>query len=146
MSEHDLAARTVAGMFARDRASQLLGMEVVETGPGRSTVRMAVRPDMLNGFGIIHGGLTFALADSALAFACNSYGELTVASGAVIDFLAPAREGDVLTAQAQEVSRTKRTGVYDIEVTNQDGLRVAVFRGRSYVIVGKPSVPESGAE
>ena len=127
-------------MYSRDRASQALGMQVVEIGPGRSVLRMAVRDDMVNGHAICHGGLMATLADSSFAFACNSYNELTVASGFSIDIVAPARLGDVLTARCQEVSKAGRTGVYDAELTNQRGERVAVFRGRSYTLKGKPVV------
>jgi acyl-CoA thioesterase len=127
-------------MYGRDRASQALGMHVVEIGPGRSVLRMAVRGDMVNGHDICHGGLMATLADSSFAFACNSYNELTVASGFSIDIVAPARLGDVLTARCQEVSKAGRTGVYDAELTNQRGERVAVFRGRSYTLKGKPVV------
>ena len=127
-------------MYSRDRASQALGMQVVEIGPGRSVLRMAVRDDMVNGHAICHGGLMATLADSSFAFACNSYNELTVASGFSIDIVAPARLGDVLTACCQEVSKAGRTGVYDAEETNQRGERVAVFRGRSYTLKGKPVV------
>ena len=97
---------------------------------------MTVRADMLNGHAICHGGFIFTLADSAFAFACNSYNLTTVASGCTIDFLAPAREGDVLTAVAHERSVSGRTGVYDIEVTNQHGETIALFRGKSYRIKG----------
>jgi acyl-CoA thioesterase len=129
------------GMYANDRATQTLGMQIVEVGPGRAEIRMKVREDMLNGHQTCHGGFIAALADSTFAFACNSYNELTVASGFGIDFVAPAREGDLLTARCAEVSRAGRTGIYDTEVTNQHGDRVAVFRGRSYSIKGKPAVP-----
>lgn len=129
------------GMFASDRASRSLGMEILEMGPGTATIRMRIRPDMLNGFDICHGGFITTLADSAFAFACNSHNEFTVASGLTIDFLAAAREGDVLTARAEEVSAAGRTGIYDVNVTNQRGERIAVFRGRSYRVKGKPSVP-----
>jgi acyl-CoA thioesterase len=129
------------GMYANDRATQTLGMQIVEVGPGHAEIRMKVREDMLNGHQTCHGGFIAALADSTFAFACNSYNELTVASGFGIDFVAPAREGDLLTARCTEVSRAGRTGIYDTEVTNQHGDRVAVFRGRSYSIKGKPAVP-----
>ena len=132
-----------AGMLANDRASQALGMQVLEIAPGTALLKMAVREDMLNGHQTCHGGLISALADSAFAFACNSYNELTVASGFSIDFMAPARQGDMLTARCAEVSRTGRTGVYDTAVTNQHGERIAVFRGRSYAVKGKPAVPQS---
>ena len=131
------------GMFANDRASKALGMQVTAIAPGRATLTMTVRADMLNGLDICHGGLVTTLADSAFAFACNSYNELTVASGFSVDLVAPAREGDVLTAVAEEVSLAGRTGVYDVNVTNQRGERVAVFRGRSYRAKGRPSVPGS---
>lgn len=129
------------GMFANDRALKALGMEVAEIAPGRAAVTMTVREDMLNGHDICHGGLIATLADSAFAYACNAYDELTVASGFGIDFVAPGRLGDVLTARCAEVSRAGRTGVYDVEVSNQRGERIAVFRGRSYTAKGRPAVP-----
>ena len=133
------------GMFANDRASKALGMRIDAVGPGHATLSMTVRDDMLNGHDICHGGLIATLSDSAFAFACNSYDELTVASGFAIELLAPGRLGDVLTARCVEVSKAGRTGVYDTEVTNQRGERVAVFRGRSYTIKGKPAVPAAPA-
>jgi acyl-CoA thioesterase len=98
---------------------------------------MTVREDMVNGHGLCHGGLVFALGDSAFAFACNSHNESTVAAAAGIDFLAAARQGDELTAEAAELWRTRRNGLYEITVTNQRGERVALFRGRSYRIDGQ---------
>jgi len=133
------------GMYARDRASRGLGMQVVEVAPGRALLTMAVREDMLNGHDICHGGLVATLADSAFAYACNSYDELTVASGFAVDFFAPARLGDTLSAACSEVSRAGRTGVYDVEVRNQRGERIAVFRGRSYAAKGRPAVPPAQA-
>ncbi len=130
------------GMYANDRASKALGMQVLEVTPGRAVLTMTVRDDMVNGHDICHGGLIATLADSSFAFACNSYNELTVASGFSIDLVAPARLGDVLTATCAEVSKAGRTGVYDAEVRNQRGERVAVFRGRSYTAKGRPAVPE----
>jgi acyl-CoA thioesterase len=127
-------------MFRNDRASRTLGMQVLSIEPGHATLAMAVREDMLNGHDICHGGLIATLADSAFAYACNSYNELTVASGFAADFVAPAKAGDVLTARCAEVTRAGRTGVYDAEVTNQRGERIAIFRGRSYTIKGKPVV------
>jgi acyl-CoA thioesterase len=131
------------GLFANDHASKGLGMRIVEVAPGQATIEMRVRTDMLNGHAICHGGFMATLADStfAFAFACNSYNELTVASGFSIDFIAPAREGDLLTARCAEVSKAGRTGVYDTEITNQRGERVAMFRGRSYTAKGRPAVP-----
>ena len=117
-------------MWAEDRASQALDMHIVEVGPGRATLRMAVRADMVNGHDIGHGGLTFTLADSAFAFACNSHNRRTVAAGADVRFRAPTRLGDVLTATAVERSRDGRDGVYDVEVRAGDTV-VASFTGRS---------------
>jgi len=128
------------GLLANDRATQSLGMQVLNVAPGRAEVRMTVRGDMLNGHATCHGGFIAALADSAFAFACNSYNELTVASGFNVDFVAPAREGDVLTARCVEMSKAGRMGVYDADVHNQRGERVAVFRGRSYTAKGRPAV------
>lgn len=127
-------------MWRNDRASQALGMQVVAVGPGSATLTMAVREDMLNGHDICHGGLMTTLCDSAFAFACNAYNELTVASGFSIDIMAPARQGDVLTARCTEQSKSGRTGVYDVELSNQRGERLALFRGRSYTVRGKPAV------
>jgi acyl-CoA thioesterase len=129
-------------MHAVDHATQGLGIEITEVSPGHATAVMAVRQSMLNGHQTCHGGFLAALADTAFAFACNSYNELTVASGFSIDLLAPARLGDVLTARSTEMSKAGRTGVYDSEVTNQRGERVALFRGRSYTLKGKPAVAE----
>jgi len=139
-SPQQIAELVRDGMFAGDRASKALGMQVLEVTPGGAVLAMAVRADMLNGHDLCHGGLIATLADSAFAFGCNSYNELTVASGFSIDIVAPARQGDLLTARCVEVSRIGRTGVYDVEVQNQRGERVAVFRGRSYTIKGKPAV------
>jgi acyl-CoA thioesterase len=124
-------------MWRDDRASKALGMEVVAIGPGTATLRMTVRDDMLNGHDICHGGLITTLADSAFAFACNAYNEVTVASGFDVNLITAARFGDVLTAEAHEVNKAGRTGVYDIDVRNQRGERVAAFRGRSYTLKGK---------
>lgn len=132
-----LAERVVRAMYERDAASRGLGIEIVEVRPGFVRAAMVVRPDMVNGHDIGHGGFIFALADSAFAFACNSYNAITVAAGATIDFLAPARKGDRLTATATELWRAKRTGLYEITVTNQEGTVVAHFRGRSHQIKGQ---------
>jgi len=133
------AVRT--GMFAKDGATQSLGMDIDAIGPGWATVSMTVRADMLNGFGICHGGFITLLADSAFAYACNSYNELTVAAGIVVDFVAPVHVGDRLSAEAREVARSGRSGVYDVTVTNQNDEKVAVLRGRSFTQKGKPVVP-----
>lgn len=137
-----VAERSAQALFERDRASQALGMRLLEVGPGRARVVMTVRPDMLNGHDVCHGGIVFALADSAFAFACNSYNENTVAAAGAIDFLAAARAGDELTAEASELWRTRRNGIYEISVRNQRGERVALFRGRSYRIDGQVTTIE----
>jgi acyl-CoA thioesterase len=131
-----LAERVAAEMFARDRASRAMGMRISRVAPGQAELTMTVRVDMLNGHATCHGGFIFTLADSAFAFACNSANLTTVASGCSIDFITPAREGDVLTAIGQERTLSGRTGVYDIEVRNQRGETVAMFRGKSYRIKG----------
>jgi acyl-CoA thioesterase len=131
-----LAERVAEGMYSRDRASQALGVKIASVGPGHAELTMPVRADMLNGHAICHGGFIFTLADSAFAYACNSYNLTTVASGCSIDYMAPAREDDVLTARARERSMSGRTGVYDIEVSNQRGETIALFRGKSYRIKG----------
>jgi acyl-CoA thioesterase len=139
----EVARRVRDGMWSRDRACQALGIRVVEVAPGRASVTMTVREDMLNGHDLCHGGYITTLADSAFSYACNSYDELTVASGLTIDFLAPAHLGETLTASAHEVSKTGRTGIYDAEVCNQHGMRIAVFRGRSHTFCGRPAVPRT---
>ena len=135
-----IAEATRDAMWANDRASKLLGMAVLAIGPGKATLTMTVREDMLNGHDICHGGFIATLADSAFAFACNACNEMTVASGFDINLLAAAKQGDVLTARAAEVSRAGRTGVYDVNVSNQRGEAVVVFRGRSYAMKGKALV------
>lgn len=135
-----LAERVRDTMFATDKAAHALGMEVASISPGHASVTMTVREDMLNGFGICQGGLIATLADMAFAYACNSYNELTVASGFDVDLLAASHAGDVLTAAGRVVSQGSRMGLYDIEVSNQGGERIAVFRGRSYRMKGKQVV------
>jgi len=132
-----LAERIALALFARDHASRALGMRLVSVAPGRARLLMRVRGDMVNGHGLCHGGIVFALADSAFAFACNSHNDSTVAAAASIDYLAAAREGDELTAEASELWRTRRNGLYEIIVSNQRGERIALFRGRSYRIEGQ---------
>jgi acyl-CoA thioesterase len=133
----DTAAAVGAAMWARDRASQALGMALEDVGAGFARVRMTVRPDMLNGHGTCHGGIIFALADSAFAFACNSRDVATVASGCAIEFLAPVRERDELVAEAQERALEGRNGVYDVDVRRVGGQLVATFRGRSAATRGR---------
>ncbi|MFO1219193.1 MAG: hydroxyphenylacetyl-CoA thioesterase PaaI [Burkholderiaceae bacterium] len=139
------AERVRDGMIRNDRASRLLGMQVVEIRPGQARLAMTVRDDMLNGHDICHGGFIATLADSAFAYACNTYNEFTVASGFAVDLLAPARIRDVLTAACFEVNKAGRTGVYDCEVTNQRNELIAVFRGRSYTVKGKPVIADDGS-
>jgi acyl-CoA thioesterase len=137
-SDPKALAETVAQrMFANDAASRALGMAIAAVGPGTARVTMTVRADMLNGFAICHGGLITTLADSAFAFACNSYNQLTVAAGIAVDLLAPSHAGDELVADAREVVRRGRNGIYDITVTNQRGEVVATVRGRSHTIKDK---------
>lgn len=136
-SPQALADAAAEAMWSRDRAAHALGMERTEVAPGRATLRMRVRPDMVNGHHICHGGLIFTLADTAFAYACNSYNLNTVASACHIDFLAPGREGDLLEAQAVERSASGRTGVYDVTVSVVGGHTVALFRGKSYRIKGE---------
>ncbi|MGH9243657.1 MAG: hydroxyphenylacetyl-CoA thioesterase PaaI [Acidimicrobiales bacterium] len=123
-------------MLERDTCAAALGIELVDVGSGRATMRMTVRPDMLNGHGQVHGGLIFTLADTAFAVACNSDDEVTVAAAASIEFLATVGVGAVLVAEAERRHEGRRTGVYDITVTEADGARVALFRGRSHRIGG----------
>jgi acyl-CoA thioesterase len=125
------AARAVVhSLYLADLASQSLGIEIIEVARGRVQIAMTVRPDMVNGFGMCHGGIVFAFADSAFAFACNSHGDPMVAAGASIEFLAPTPRGERVTATAAEVSRGVRHGIYDVAVTNAAGLVLAQFRGR----------------
>ena len=136
-----IAERVRDHMWATDRASQAMGMEVTAIGPGTCTMTMTVREDMLNGYGTCQGGLLAALADSCFAFACNAYNEITVASGFNVEIVAPGKLGDVLTAAAVEVNKSGRMGVYDVDVRNQRDERVLAFRGRSYTLKGKPVLP-----
>ncbi|MEV5413104.1 hydroxyphenylacetyl-CoA thioesterase PaaI [Thermopolyspora sp. NPDC052614] len=122
-------------MWAADGASRALGMKLLDIAPGRARVTMTVRPDMVNGHGLCHGGLIATLADSAFALACNSHGPAAVAAGFQIDFLRPARLGDVLVADAEERALRGRSGIYDVTVRRAaDGEVVAEFRGRSRVL------------
>jgi acyl-CoA thioesterase len=136
--EHALALAQAVGaaMYARDPASQGLGMTLDAIGPGRACMSMTVRADMLNGHQTCHGGFIFTLADSAFAFACNSHNHVTVGAGCTIDYLSPGRLGDVLTASAVEQTLSGKTGIYDVTVSNQDGRTIALFRGKSHRISG----------
>ena len=131
-----LAKATAADMYARDHATQALGIKIVSVTAGHASMQMIVRQDMLNGHQTCHGGFIFTLADSAFAFACNSYNIQAVAAGCTIEFLAPALEGDLLVASAAEQTRSGKTGIYDVTVINQDGKKIALFRGKSHQIKG----------
>jgi acyl-CoA thioesterase len=133
----DLARRCAAAMWENDSASRRLGMSPPVVGPGRATLSMVVREDMVNGQGNCHGGYIATLADSAFAFACNTYDEVTVAAAFDIVFVAPARLGDLLIAAATERARFGRSGVYDVTVTGADGRLIAEFRGHSRSL-GRP--------
>jgi len=132
------AERVRAAMYERDHACQALGIEIAEIAPGRATATMTVRRDMLNGFAICHGGFIVALADTAFAYACNSHDEMTLASGLDAEFLKGAQLDDILRAEAQEQSQAGRLGICDVGVRNQRGELVALLRGRSYRLRGKP--------
>ncbi len=131
MDGSDIAQRCADAMYARDAASQALGIRIEIPRTGEAIARMTVREDMVNGFDVCHGGLLFTLADTAFAFACNAYDDLTFAAAASIDFLRPARLGDALRALAREDYRGSKSGFYTVEIRNQDDEIVAVFRGRS---------------
>ena len=134
-------AAVAAHMLAADRASRGMGMRIDAVGEGTATLSMAVRDDMLNGHDICHGGFITTLADSAFAFACNARNAVTVASGLSVEFLRPAKGGDVLTATAVEVTSAGRTGVWDMTVTNQAGERIALVRGKAHRLEGRTVVP-----
>jgi acyl-CoA thioesterase len=136
MDDQELAEASAAAMFERDAASRALGMTLEEVGPGRAKMSMLVREDMINGHAICHGGYIFTLADSAFAFACNSYNANTLAAGARIEFLASAQLGDRLVATASEVSLHRKNGVYDVVVCNEAGHQLALFRGNSFRVKG----------
>ncbi len=136
MTPKERAEAAARAMWGEDRASAWLGMEILEVDEGRATLVLTVERHHTNGHGICHGGITFALADSAFAFACNSRNQATVAQHNIISYLAPARLGDRLTARASEVVLNGRNGIYDVQVTNQEGVRIAEFRGFSRAIKG----------
>ncbi|CCD87719.1 phenylacetic acid degradation protein with thioesterase/thiol ester dehydrase-isomerase domain [Bradyrhizobium sp. ORS 285] len=135
LSPDALARACADAMWQDDRASQGLGMQIVEIGPGRAILRMTIQPHMVNGHGIAHGGFIFTLADSAFAFACNSHNDRTVAAQGSISFIRPGKLGDVLTASAHEVSRSGRSGIYDVRVAAGETV-IAEFRGHSRSIGG----------
>jgi acyl-CoA thioesterase len=135
LSPDDLARACADAMWKEDDASKGLGMEIVEIKPGQATLTMTVKPNMVNGQRIAHGGFIFALADSAFAFACNTYNERSVAGEGNITFIRPGKLGDLLVATAREISRSGRSGIYDVRVTAGD-LVIAEFRGHSRTIDG----------
>ncbi|MBY5935193.1 hydroxyphenylacetyl-CoA thioesterase PaaI [Tateyamaria omphalii] len=136
MTPKERAEKSAAVMWSDDRASTWLGMTLASIDEGRATLHLSVQEHHTNGHGICHGGITFALADSAFAFACNSRNQSTVAQHNSITYIAPAHLGDTLTAFAREVSLSGRSGIYDVTVTNQDGITIAEFRGGSRAIRG----------
>ena len=136
MPAEELAQACAAAMWADDRATRKLGISLDRILPGAATLSMTITDDMTNGHGTCHGGYIFTLADSAFAFACNSYNHRTVAQHCSVSFIAPAFAGDRLTATAREVSRRGRGGIYDIAVVNQNGEQLAEFRGHSRTIKG----------
>lgn len=131
-----VAERSAEAMWENDHASKQLGFEIIEVSEGAATLAMTVGQAHCNGHGMCHGGMTFSLADSAFAFACNSRNQATVAQHNSISYLAPAAQGDRLMAVAKEITLTGRTGIYDVTVTNQSGVVVAEFRGTSRAING----------
>lgn len=136
MTAEEIARRSADAMWARDDASKWLGARLDTVGPGTASLSMTVEKHHTNGHDICHGGFIFTLADSAFAFACNSYNQIAVAQHNTISFIAPGFRGDRLTAEAREISRNGRSGLYDVRVTNQDGRLIAEFRGASRVIKG----------
>lgn len=137
MTPQQRAETAAARMMAHDAASTALGMQIDHIAQGQATLTMTVRADMLNGHGICHGGYIFTLADSAFAFACNSYNRLTVAQQNQITYISPGRSGEVLTATASETALSGRSGVYDVMVHGDDGRLVATMRGLSRTIKGQ---------
>jgi acyl-CoA thioesterase len=135
LSPDDLARACADAMWKEDDASKGLGMEIVEIGPGRATLSMTVKPEMVNGQRIAHGGFIFTLADSTFAFACNTHNERAVAAQCNVTFIRPGKLGDVLVASAREISRSGRSGIYDVRVTANDVV-IAEFRGHSRTIGG----------
>jgi acyl-CoA thioesterase len=138
----DLAQRCADAMYAADSATRHLGITVHDVGPGQATTKLAVADHMLNGHRICHGGYVFTLADTAFAFACNTYDDVTVAAGADISFLEPVTAPATLTATAHETQRRGRSGLYDVTVRTEDGTVVAEFRGRSRSL-GRPLLSDA---
>ncbi|WP_397541971.1 hydroxyphenylacetyl-CoA thioesterase PaaI [Roseovarius salis] len=137
MTPKERAERAATAMWSGDRASQWAGMEITHVDEGEATLELTVQPHHCNGHGICHGGLTFMLADSAFAFACNSRNQSTVAQHNVVSYVAPGKQGDRLIAKAREVALNGRNGIYDVTVTNRNGTVIAEFRGMSRAISGR---------
>ncbi len=136
MNRQAIAEKSAHAMYAKDVAAKALGITLTQVAPGVATMQMPVRADMLNGHGICHGGLIFTLADTAFAYACNSYNKVTVAAGCSIEFLKAGQASDTLVAQAKEQALQGRHGIYDITVRNGAGEVIALFRGKSTQIAG----------
>lgn len=137
ISEQERAERSAQAMWSTDAASKWLGVSLESVAPGQAVMQMTVAKHHCNGHGICHGGFIFTLADSCFAFACNSYNQTTLAQHNTISFIAPGRLGDVLTATAHEVSKTGRSGIYDVAVKNAEDVLIATFRGCSRTIKGQ---------
>ena len=133
--------KLLKAMTDHDKFSEWLGLEVLEVREGYAKLQAVIRPEMMNGVGSVHGGVTFSMADSAFAFSCNMYNNISVALDVHISFTKAGREGDIFTIESQEVSSTKRTGIYDIKVTNQHNELIALFKGTCFR-TGKPLIEE----
>lgn len=142
VTEEQLARACAESMYSRDTAARELGITIESATPGGSRITMPVRASMLNGHGVCHGGFIFAFADTAFAYACNSRNAVNLAQSCSIDFINPAREGDLLTATAEQHHQFSRTGLYDITVARPNGEVVARFRGRSYRVKGTILPPD----
>lgn len=132
MDKNKLANKVVTHLIEKDLFSKWLGIEVLDIREGYSKIQMAIRSEMLNGFGIVHGGITFSLADSAFAFACNNRNNLSLALDTSINFIKPVHVGDILTAETTEIHNGKSTGLYQISITNQNDHVIALFKGTCF--------------
>lgn len=137
INEQERAEKSVAALYSNDRTSQSLGFKIERVAPGEAVLSLQVGENFLNGHDTCHGGIIFTLADSAFGFACNSYNKLVVGQHCSITYLVPGKGGDTLTAHAKEVSRSGRTGIYDVVVTNQDKVDLVLFRGVSREVPGQ---------
>ncbi len=137
MTEDERAKRVAAFMWERDKLSPGMGMKLAKIEPGSAVVTMRIRPDMVNGHGICHGGVIFTLADSTFAYACNSRNQSTLAQMCSITYVSPGHEGEELRAEAREINLAGRSGIYDVTISGEDGRKVAEFRGHSRQISGQ---------